>query len=137
MSMLFSAHSGLRYLVLLVGVAALAYFAYAAVSAKGNERTSRVLGASFSGLLDLQILLGIGMVVLGLFYSQLIGHMFMMIAAAVVSHAAMVMAKNAEPEQRRSWMRFAGVAVALLLIVGGIMAIGRSVFGSGVPSVGG
>jgi hypothetical protein len=32
-------------------------------------------------------------------------------------------------------MRLAGVLGALVLILGGIMAIGRSVFGSGAPSM--
>ena len=95
--MLFFAHSGVRYAVLLAGFIALVYFAYAAATGKGSEKVSRILGATFTGFLDLQILLGIGMVVLGLFYSALIGHLFMMIAAAVVAHASMAMAKSAEP----------------------------------------
>jgi heme A synthase len=135
MRMLFFAHSGLRYLVLLAGVIALLYFAYAVATKSGNERVSRILGASFAGLIDLQALLGIVMVVLGLFYSALIGHIFMMLGAAVVAHAAMVLARSSPEPARANSIRLMGVVVALLLIVGGIMAIGRSPLGAGAPTM--
>ena len=134
MRMLFFAHSGLRYLVLVVGLGALAYFAYAAATGKGSDRAEKVLGSAFVGLLDLQGLIGIGMVALGLYYSALLGHIFMMIAAAVIAHVAMAMARSAPPEKAVK-LRLAGVLVALILIVGGIMAIGRPIFGTGVPSI--
>ncbi len=137
MQMLYSAHSGVRYLILLIGIIALIYFTYAVVTKKNDETKSRVLGSVFTGVLDLQGLLGIIMVVMGLYYPAVIGHLVMMIGAIVVSHASMAMAKTAQPPERRNAFRLAGVVVALLLIVGGIMAIGRSVFGSGVPSVAG
>jgi heme A synthase len=136
MRMLFFAHSGLRHLVLLAGVLAIAYFAYLLATKSGNERVARILGASFVGLLDLQIVIGIVMVALGLFYPALIGHLFMMIGAAVVAHVALAMGKNTDPPSRGHAIRLAGVAIALLLVVGGILAIGRSVFGtSGGPTV--
>ncbi|MEX2583233.1 MAG: hypothetical protein WD766_08155 [Gemmatimonadota bacterium] len=135
MQMLFMAHSGLRYLVLLVGIAALIYFGYAVATKKGDERTGRVLGSAFAGLVDLQIVLGLLMVAFGLFYSALIGHLFMMIAAAVVAHVAMVFARTSPNPSRGNAVRLLGVAMALVLIIGGIMAIGRSVFGSGAPTL--
>ncbi len=135
MRMLFFAHSGLRYLILIVGFLALVYLAYAAATGKGSDRTAKVLGSAFAGLLDLQGLIGIVMVALGLFYPALIGHIFMMVGAAVVAHVAMSMARSAPPEKAIK-LRLAGVIVALILIVGGIMAIGRAVFGTGVPSIG-
>jgi heme A synthase len=135
MRMLFFAHSGLRYLVLLAGIAALAYLAYAVATKGGNERVARILGGSFAGLVDLQAVIGLAMVAMGLFYPALIGHIFMTIGAAVVAHAAMVMARKAQPPERAHSIRLAGVAVALVLIVGGILAIGRSVVGSGSPTM--
>ena len=135
MQMLFYAHSGLRYLVLLAGLAALVYYLVAMRSKEGDTRAGRILGAVFVGSLDLQILLGILMVALGLFYSALIGHMFMMVAAAVVAHVARAMARGSANPSRANSIRILGVALALILIVGGIMAIGRSVFGSGSPTL--
>ena len=129
------AHSGLRYLVLLAGIAALLYFAYAGFANKGNRKTGRSIGAAFCGLLDLQIVLGLVLVATGLFYGALMGHLFMMIIAAVVSHGAMVLGRNQEDESKGNKVRFAGVLVTLLLIVAGIMSIGRDVFGSGSPTL--
>lgn len=134
MDMLFYAHSGLRYLVLLAGIVAALYYGWAVATKKGSERTGRILGSIFVGTVDLQVLIGILMVVLGLFYPALIGHLFMMIAAAIVGHVAMVMARSATPD-RAFAIRLLGVVFAIVLIVGGILAIGRSVFGSGVPSI--
>jgi heme A synthase len=135
MRMLFFAHSGLRYLLLLVGIVALLYFAYAVATKKGDEKLSRILGSSFAGLIDLQVLIGIGMVVMGLYYPALLGHLFMMLGAAVVAHVAMAMAKTAQPPERRNAFRLAGVVVALVLMVAGILSIGREVFGSGSPTL--
>jgi hypothetical protein len=135
MQMLFMAHSGVRYLVLLAGIVALLYFGYAVATKSGSERTGRIVGAAFTGFIDLQILLGLIMVALGLFYSALIGHMFMMIAAAVVAHVAMKFGKSSENTARGNAVRLLGVAMALVLIIGGIMAIGRSVFGTGSPTI--
>lgn len=135
MRMLFFAHSGLRYLVLLVGVLALGYFVYALATRNASERTSRILVSSFAGLVDLQVVIGLLMVALGLYYPALLGHIFMMVGAAVVAHVAMSLARSSPPD-RAVRIRLLGVVVALVLIVGGIMAIGRSVLGTGVPSIG-
>jgi heme A synthase len=96
----------------------------------GNERISRILGASFAGLIDFQAVLGLVMVLLGLYYPALLGHIFMTVAAAVIAHVAMAMGRRTDPPARGDAIRLLGAIVALLLIVGGIMAIGRPVFGS-------
>ena len=132
---LFYAHSGLRYLILLIGVAALINSALALRSERPSNSSDRVLMAAFSGLLDLQLLLGVGLVVSGLLYPALIGHIVMMVLAAVVAHGCAVLARKNTDPRRGHAMRLAGVLGALVLIVGGIMAIGRSVLGSGTPSM--
>ncbi len=135
MQTIFMAHSGLRYLVLLAGVVAVAYFAYAIASNRGNPRTSRVLGSIFTGVLDTQILLGLILIALGLYYPALLGHLFMMLFAAAASHVAMAMAKSSPDAGRANRLRLAGVVVALLLIAGGVMSIGRGLLESGAPSI--
>lgn len=135
MQMVFMAHSGVRYLVLLAGLVAVLYFAWAVASKKGNARTSLVLGSIFTGVLDLQVVLGLILVALGLYYPALLGHLFMMLFATVCAHVAMVMAKSSPDQARANRLRLAGVVVAIVLIVGGILSIGRSVFGSGAPSI--
>jgi hypothetical protein len=134
MRMIFMAHSGVRYLVLLAGFVAVLYLAMAVFTKRPNDRVARILGSTFVGLMDLQVLLGLLMVALGAFYPALMGHLFMMIGAVVVGHVAMKMAKSAAPP-RANVIRLAGVVVALILIFGGILAIGRTIFGTGSPSV--
>ena len=78
------------------------------------------------------MLLGILMVAFGVYYPALLGHIFLMIGAAVVAHVAMAMARTSPPD-RADKVRLLGVVVAILLIVGGVMSIGRSLFESGPP----
>jgi hypothetical protein len=132
---LFFAHSGLRYLVLLAGVVALVYLAYAALGRKPDGKGGRVVMSAFVGLLDLQILLGILLVALGDFYPALVGHIITMVVAALVAHGSAVYAKRSGGG-RADQIRLAGVVITLVLIAVGIHAIGRAVFGTGSPSFG-
>jgi len=135
MNFLYHAHSGLRYLVLLAALAAL--IALAAALATGRAgRTTRILPAVFTGLLDLQVLLGIGLVLGGLMPDIVVGHLVMMIIALVVAHGASIVARRSADERRGLVIRLVGVTLALVIIVGGIMALGRSVFGSAPMTVG-
>ncbi|WP_224364403.1 hypothetical protein [Hyalangium versicolor] len=126
MNILFQAHSGLRYLVLIVGLIALVYFASGLATKRPVGKGVRILGSSFVGLLDLQFLLGLLMVVMGRFYPQLIGHIVLMVIAVGETHALLVI--NRKRPNPGYLLPLIAVAVALLLIVGGIMAIGRGVF---------
>ncbi|MBN1209883.1 MAG: hypothetical protein JXB05_33845 [Myxococcaceae bacterium] len=126
MNILFLAHSGLRYLVLLSGLVALAYFVSGLATKRPYGKGVRILGASFTGLLDLQILLGLFMVAMGRYYPQLIGHIVMMVLAAGVTHALLVI--NRKRPNPGYLLPLIAVVAALALVVGGIMAIGRGVF---------
>ena len=135
MNFLYHAHSGLRYLVLLAALAALVSLAYALAMGR-MDRSARVLPMVFTGLLDLQVLLGIGLVIGGVFPDAAVGHLVMMVLALVAAHGASVMAKRANTERREMTIRLVGIVLALLLIAGGIMALGRSVLGSAPMNVG-
>lgn len=124
----FNAHSGLRYLVLLAGVLAVAYFAFGLVTKRPFDKGGRILGASFAGLLHLQVLLGILVLVTRFYYPALIGHIVMMVAAAGVAQA--LISVNRRKAQPGYGLPLAGVGLAVLFIIGGIMAIGRGVFTS-------
>lgn len=126
--MLYQAHSGLRYLVLLAGVAALVALLID-LSAKRQSSAARALSAAFTGLLDLQVLLGIGLVIGGVYYGALMGHLMMMILAVGAAHATSILAKR-EPDARKATIaRLAGVFAALVLIAVGVAAIGRNIVG--------
>ncbi|XXF79898.1 hypothetical protein P2318_09170 [Myxococcaceae bacterium GXIMD 01537] len=127
MNFLFHAHSGLRYLVLLVGVAAIVYFAVGLATKRPVTKAVRILGSAYAGLLDLQVLLGIVLVAMGRYYPQLIGHIVMMLLAAGVAHGLLV--ANRRRPQPGYLLPLLAVAISLALIAGGIMAIGRSLLG--------
>lgn len=127
MNFLFQAHSGLRYLVLLAGLVALAYFVSGLAMKRPVGKGVRILGSAFVGLLDLQGLLGLIMVAMGRFYPQLIGHIVMMLLAIAETHALLVI--NRKRPNPGYVLPLIAVLVALALIAGGIMAIGRGVLG--------
>ncbi len=131
-SPIFAAHSGLRYLVLAAAAVAVLVLAAGLLSRRAAyDRPARIATAAFTGLLDLQIVLGI-VVVLGRFSPVVIGHIMMMVLAAVVAHGASALARR-QPDARRAYsLALVGVLLAVGLIVGGIMAIGRGVFQSTV-----
>ncbi|WP_434388569.1 hypothetical protein [Melittangium boletus] len=129
MNVLFKAHSGLRYLVLVVGLLAVVYFVSGLVSKRPADKKVRILGSSFAGLLDTQILLGLVLLGSGWpFQPMLWGHLSLMLLAAVLAHVLLVV--NRRRPQPGFLLPLIGVGGALLLISLGILAIGRGVLGS-------
>lgn len=127
------AHSGLRYLVLLVGVVAALAFAYG-LATRRPLRAERGINAAFVGFLDLQVLLGlILMGVTGTFGGQFMGHMVTMILALVVAHAASIVARRSPDARRALTVRLVGVVLTLALVAAGILAIRGGLFESRVP----
>jgi hypothetical protein len=126
MTGLFHAHSGLRFLVLLLGALNVVVLGIGLAQKKPFEKIHRILGASFAGALHLQVLLGVTMVAMGRYYPALIGHMVMMVLAAVAAQAAMSVNRRRTPPTLS--LPLAGVIVALVCIVGGVMAIHRGLF---------
>lgn len=127
-TILFHAHSGLRYVVLLAGLLALAYSLTAAFRNDDWDRPGRTFFSIFVGVMDLQVLLGVILIFVRAFYPALWGHLTMMIVAAVIGHVALALNKRRPPERQSHWLAVAGTALPLFLVVGGIMSIGRSVF---------
>ena len=125
MDMLFAAHSGLRYLVLFTGLLALAWFAAAALRGRPFDRASRAVLAGFVGFLDLQILLGIALVIGGRRPAAVWGHLIVMLTAAAVVHV--VSARQRKRPDPRPGLPLVGVALTLALLVVGILAIGRPI----------
>lgn len=127
-NMLFQAHSGLRFLVLLAGAIAAAVLLWGWRSGRPFAGQSRAATAVFGAVLDLQIMLGIILVLTRPFYGALIGHLVMMVGAAIAAHAMLVYARKLTDVRRAHLVAFAGIVLALLLIVGGILSIRPSPF---------
>ncbi|MGE6757540.1 hypothetical protein ACQKGO_05955 [Corallococcus interemptor] len=144
MTFFFHLHSGLRYLVLLSGVIALAYFAFAAATKRPFDKVGRIIGASYSGFLQLQVLVGVGVLVTRGYYPALIGHIVMMVLAvgaiqgplgATRRRAAAASAGTESPEPgdvKRVPPGYVavlvGALVSLALVAGGILAIRPGLF---------
>jgi heme A synthase len=128
MNILFAAHSGLRYLVLLAALSAIIALAYSLATGR-SFAAARTLATSFVGLLDLQIVLGIGLIMGGVFPDAVTGHLILMVLAAVVTHAAFIVGQKSSSDRSELGIRLAGIVLALALMVGGIMAIGQSILG--------
>lgn len=126
MTALLHAHSGLRFLVLLLGVVNLVVLGLGLAQKKPFGKLHRILGASFAGSLHLQVLLGVGLVAMGRWYPALIGHLVMMLLAAGAAQATMTI--NRKRPTPGLQLPLIGVVVALLCIFGGVMAIGRGLF---------
>jgi uncharacterized membrane protein YphA (DoxX/SURF4 family) len=126
MNFLYQAHSGLRYLVLLAALGAVVSLAYALAMGR-MDRSARVLPIAFTALLDLQVLLGIGLVIGGVFPDAAVGHLVMMVLALVATHGSSVMAKRASTERREMIIRLVGIVLAVVLIAGGIGSAPMSV----------
>lgn len=125
---LFTIHSYVRYIVLLAGVGAIVTAVIGWGTAGLPPRAERALSGTFVGLLDVQVVIGLLLLLTGFpFYGALTGHLFMMVLAAAAAHGASVMARRREPARSGSPVRTIGFALSLLLIAAGIMAIQRSI----------
>ncbi len=134
-------HSGWRYLVLLGTLMVFAYFVYALVSSADSKRDKLVMTV-WAILVDIQVLLGLILFVLYIFddayeiKGQQIGHLFTMLllVSPTVHFYSIYSKRNPNADLKR--LRMIGAVtpiVALVLIIGGILALGGGielVFGS-------
>jgi hypothetical protein len=127
--MLLSAHSGLRYLVLLLGLVVIAYGAYGMVSKRPYDSRMRILATAFTGTLDLTVVLGLAHLFTSTFYPQLAGHLTMMVLALAITHIVSVVQRRRPLEQRTYGPHVFGTLVVLAIISFGILAIGRPIVG--------
>ena len=128
--MIFYAHSGLRYLVLLAGVLVLGYAGYGQATKREYDKTMRILAAIFTGAIDLTAFLGVAHLMSGVdFYPRLSGHIMPMVFAVVVAHAVAAVMKRRPVAERTFMPHIVGTLLALGLILAGVMAIGRPIVG--------
>lgn len=126
MNALHHAHSGLRFLILLLGGVNVGLCAIGLAGKKPFTRLARIVGSIFIGTMHLQVLLGLGMVAMGVWYPALIGHLVMMSAGTVLAQVLLV--RNRKSATPGYLLPLIGIGGALVLIIGGIYAIGRTPF---------
>lgn len=133
--LLYQAHSGVRFLVLLLALVVIIAALHGLLTGRASGKTDRITMGAFTGVLDLQMLLGIGLIIAGIFYGALMGHLMMMILAIASAHVAARLARKSVDDRRAHAIRLAGAALALALILGGVMAIGRGPLESNIPTL--
>ena len=128
--MLLHAHSGFRYLALLVGIMVIAYAVSGMVTERAYDQRMRVLAAAFMGFVDVTILLGFAIVFTARVRPTGLGaHIVMALLATTVSHIVYSVQKRRPPAERTYPPHIVGTLIVLALIAWGLVAIGRPVVG--------
>jgi heme A synthase len=127
--MLLAAHSGFRYLVLLLGLVVIGYAAYGMATGRPYDNKMRVIASAFTGSLDLTVLLGLVHLFTRPFYPQLGGHIVMMVLAVAIVHIVSVVLRKRPLEERTYAPHLVSALVVLGIVAFGIMAIGRPIVG--------
>ena len=122
MSFLLIVHSYLRWLILIVALIAVIKFAVGWRSGSAFQRIDRIFSSAFSGLMDLQALVGLILLVWGGvagvgFPSFRIEHAVTMIIAAVVAHLH-VLWKNADDQKRFRNSLFIVLDTLIVIFIG-------------------
>lgn len=131
--MLYAAHSGLRFLVLVGGLFVILYAAVGFFGKREYSGAMARLATVFTGLIHLQVLLGVVLLFTRPFGTAMIGHIFMMIAAAVAAQGTSTVVKRRPAEAKSYGPHLVGAVLAMAFIALGIVAIGRGVLQSTVP----
>lgn len=119
-----SLHDLLRWLILAAGAVAIIRAAWGWLGALDFVRADNVLGQVYTGLLDLNVLIGIVVLVLrwGDLTRQAEMHPLVMILAAVVAHVGQRTARQRQGKMRHL-VQGGGVLVSLVLVLIGIQLV--------------
>ncbi len=129
-------HSWLRWAVLLVALVALVKLIAGLAGKRPFDRMASGLLAAFSGLLDLQVVLGVVLLIIGWqgfaaagggFPLQQVEHLGVMLVAAVVAH--LPARWKAQPDAVRTRNTLIVLVIVLALIVVGVSTLAGSRWG--------
>lgn len=125
-------HSGLRYIILALGLLVLIVSLLGVLQKKPYSKLMRVSASIFAGSLHLQVLVGFFLLVSGRFYPALIGHIFLLLFAAVIAQVPVSVLRRRPMEERTYMPHLVSTVVALGLIWAGVASIGRGLLESNV-----
>lgn len=127
------AHSGFRYLALLLGLAVIGYGVWGMATRRGHDSRLYNLAASYRLVMDLTLFLGLAVLFSRRFSGLGVGtHIVVMIFATVVAHIVPAVMRKRPPEERTITPYVVATAVSLALVVVGIVMLP----GGGRPFVG-
>ena len=128
--MLLHLHSGLRYLVLLAGLAVIVYALRGAATRKPHDKTMKKLAIIFRSLMDVTLFSGIVMVTVGYNFNADAGpHVVLMVLATVVSHIVPAVMRKRRQQERTLMPYAVATAVVVALVIVGTLSLGRPAFG--------
>lgn len=127
----FYAHSGFRYMILLLGVATILYALFAASTKRPYDKPMRALSSGLAGAMHLQILLGFALIFAGRFSPGIAIHFVTMLLAAAAAQIPVSVMRRRPEEEKSQLPHAVWAAVALAIVAAGILAIGRPIIGSG------
>ena len=117
-AILLTIHSIVRWVAVVVAIAAIVWFLMVWLGGRRNERADRGLMSGFTGMLDLQVLLGILLIITGGLLPYRIEHAVTMILAVIVAHLPRRW-RGAEPSIRAR-NNLIAIVVALVLVFVGV-----------------
>jgi hypothetical protein len=124
MGFVLTLHSIVRWLVVLAAVIAVVRFALVMAGKAQSSGMDRGLMSGYTGLLDLNVLLGL-ILIIGLgFTPQRIEHAVTNVIGVVVAHFFAQRAKKIEDAKLKARTNLLGVVISLLIIVVGVALIG-------------
>lgn len=118
-------HSIVRWLVVLVAVVAIVRFALVMAGRMQSSGMDRGLMSGYTGLLDLNVLLGIILIIgLGEWETVQIEHALTNIIGVAVAHVFAQRAKKMEDAKMKARTNLLGVVISLAIIVVGVAFVG-------------
>jgi hypothetical protein len=125
MNVVLMVHSIVRWLVVLVAVVAAVRFVLVMASKAQSSGMDRGLMSGYTGLLDLNVLLGLILIIgLSEWEAVQIEHAVTNIIAVVVAHIFAQRAKKMEDAKLKARTSLLGVVISILIIVVGVAFIG-------------
>jgi len=122
--MLLYLHSGLRYLVVLAGLAVILYALRGFVTKRPHDATMKNLAITFRSVMDVTLFSGVVVVMTGFDFQGNVGvHVMLMLFATVVSHIVPAVMRKRRQEQRSLLPYAVATAVALALVFLGTLAV--------------
>ena len=124
MEFVLTVHSIVRWLVVIVAVITVVRCALVMAGKAQSSEMDRGLMSGYTGLLDLNVLLGLILIVGLGFTTQRIEHAVTNIIGVVVAHFFAQRAKKMEDATLKARANLLGVVISLLIIVVGVALVG-------------